>query len=244
MILKKSNKLLIAIILLLSIKAYAIREPRATFMDSRIRVMAYNSNDVFRYTGYYNYQGSIEFEEGETIETISMGDTISWQIVPSGNRMFLKPIEHNATTNMTVITNLRLYFFELHAREATDINDPGLVFIVKFLYPDSKGSMMNFAQRSIPVGPDLTRPEKYNFNYTVSGSEAIAPLKIFDDGQFTYFEFKEKNAPLPAFFTVDKKGNESIVNYQAVDNYIVLEMVASQVTLRYGDEITCVFNEA
>ena len=244
MILKKLSKLFVVIILLLSSKAYAIREPRATFMDSRIRVMAYNSNDVFRYTGYYNYQGSIEFEEGETIETVSMGDTVSWQIVPSGNRMFLKPIEHDATTNMTVITNRRLYFFELHAREAKNINDPGLVFIVKFLYPDSQGSMLNFAQRTVPAGPDLNAPEKYNFNYTISGAEAIAPVKIFDDGQFTYFEFKEKNAPVPAFFTVDKKGNESIVNYQVIGNYIVLEMVASQLTLRYGDEITCVFNES
>ena len=43
---------------------------------------------------------------------------------------------------------------------------------------------------------------------------------------------------------MDKKGNEAIVNYQVVDNYIVLEMVASQLTLRYGEEIACVFNES
>ena len=213
-------------------------------MDSRIRVMVYNPNDVFKYVGYYGYQGSIEFEVNETIDTISMGDTVSWQVVPSGNRIFLKPIESNATTNMTVITNRRLYFFELHAADAKSIHDPGLVFIVKFLYPDNKGTTMNFPKKGIPDCPDLTTPGKYNFNYTISGSDQIAPIKIFDDGQFTYFEFREKNAPVPAFFEVDKKGNEAIVNYQVVDNYIVLEMVASQLTLRYGEEIACVFNES
>lgn len=244
MSLNKLSKLLILIIIFLSNNSYALRDPRATFMDSRIRVIAYNPNDVFRYIGYYNYQGSIEFEEGEVIETISMGDTVSWQIVPSGNRMFLKPTEPEATTNMTVITNRRLYFFELHAREAKNINDPGLAFMVKFLYPENQGSIMSIAQKSIPSGPDLTRPDKYNFKYTISGSDIIAPLKIFDDGQFTYFEFRDKNAPIPAFFTVDKDGNESIVNYQVVGNYVALEMVAPRITLRYGDQITCVFNES
>lgn len=247
MMLKKLKiSIFIALALLLCIDSYAVREPRATFMDSRIRIISYNPNDVFKYTGYYGYQGSIEFEKGENIETVSMGDTISWQIVPSGNRMFLKPIEQDATTNMTVITDRRMYFFELHAADAKNINDPGLVFIVKFLYPgiDSSGGTMNFSQKATPTVPDLTRRGDYNFNYTISGSEVIAPTKIFDDGRFTYFEFKDKNAPIPAFFDVDKKGNESIINYQVVGNYIVLEMVASQLTLRYGDEIACAFNES
>ena len=244
MMLKTLQHSLIGLLIIISHYAFAIREPRATFMDSRIRVMVYSPNDVFRYTGYYGYQGSIEFEDGETIDTISMGDTVSWQIVPSGKRMFLKPTSPDATTNMTLITNKRLYFFELHAREASSINDPGLVFTVKFLYPDSGSSILQSGSKSVPQGPDLSRPEKYNFNYTLSGATSISPIKVFDDGQFTYLEFKDKNAPIPAVFDVDKKGNESIVNYQISGNYIVLEMIATKLTLRYGDAITCVFNES
>ena len=244
MMLKKLQLSIVLLLLLISHEAKAIREPRSTFMDSRIRVMVYNPNDVFKYTGYYGYQGSIEFEEGETIDTISMGDTVSWQIVPSGKRMFLKPISPDATTNMTIITNKRLYFFELHAKDAISINDPGLVFMVKFLYPDTSNAMINIASKTIPTGPDLSKPERYNFNYTLSGAEDTAPIKVFDDGQFTYLEFKDKNAPIPAIFEVDKKGNEAIVNYQVSGTYIVLEIVAPQLTLRYGDAITCVFNES
>ncbi len=222
--------------------AYAIREPRTTSMDSRIRVLVYHPSDVFKYTGYYGYQGSIQLSPEETIETISMGDTVSWQIIPSGNKIFLKPISTDATTNMTLITNMRMYFFELHANTATDINDPGLVFTVKFLYPDSS-DITNFNKTTIPTGPDLKHPEKYNFNYKISGADDIAPIKIFDDGEFTFFEFKNKNIPIPAFFEVLSDNTEAIVNYQTVGNYIVLEKVTSRLTLRRGRDIVCVFNE-
>lgn len=223
--------------------AYAIREPRATAMDSRIRVLNYNPNDVFKYTGYYGYQGSIEFAPGETIETISMGDTVSWQIIPSGNRIFLKPVQENATTNMTLLTNHRTYFFELHAKDAMSINDPGMVFIVRFIYPDAT-DISNFQKTNVPDGPDLKHPEKFNFDYTISGSDLYAPIKIFDDGEFTYFQFKNKNLSIPAFFEVASDNSEKLVNYQVVGDYIVLEKVTRRLTLRHGRDIVCVFNES
>ena len=240
---KPTNKLILLIFLVFSfcMKVHAIREPRATSMDSRLRVMSYSPNDVFKYTGYYGYQGSIEFDVDETISTISMGDTTSWQIIPSENRMFLKPTEKDAFTNMTIITNRRLYFFELHAEKASGPSDPGLVFAVKFLYPESSTSSL-YMNTSYAM-PDLSRPEQYNFNYTISGSDLIAPIRIFDDGKFTYFEFKEKNTPIPAIFEVDANRNEAIINYQVLGNYIAVESVSARFTLRYGNEITCVFNE-
>jgi type IV secretion system protein VirB9 len=235
--------LFLGLMLWVALPCLAVKEPRATSVDSRLRVMTYNPNDIFKYTGYYGYQGNMEFEADETIDTISMGDTTSWQIVPSGNRMFLKPIEEDATTNMTIITNKRLYFFELHAAKANGPDDPGLVFAVKFLYPDSDTSSMYSYHSSYAI-PDLSKPDKYNFNYTISGSELVAPVKIFDDGVFTYFEFKDKNAAVPAIFEVDADRTESVINYQVIGPYIAVEMVASQFTLRYGSHITCVFNEA
>ena len=56
-------------------------------------------------------------------------------------------------------------------------------------------------------------------------------------------EFREKNSEIPAIFQVDPFGSELIVNYRVSGNYIVIERVASQYTLRYGKNVTCVFNE-
>lgn len=132
------NLLTFIALLFFSLNAFAIRESRPTPIDSRIRVMVYNPNDVFKFTGYYGYQASIELGNGEEVVSISMGDTTSWQIVPAGSRIFIKPMEPDATTNMTLITNKRTYFFELYAQETTDIRDPEMVFNVKFLYPDEE----------------------------------------------------------------------------------------------------------
>lgn len=239
------NRVIFFILMLcMAMHSHAVREPRATSGDQRLRVIAYSPNVVFKYVGYYGYQGSIELQEGEEIGTITMGDSTGWQMHPAGNRIFLKPIDKDATTNMTLITNKRMYFFELHAEKAKNIDDPGLAFIVKFLYPDSEQQSVSADTTPSSLIPNLRKLENFNFKYSISGSAIVAPIKIFDDGRFTYFEFRDKNAPVPAFFSVDDDGKESIVNYQVAGDYIVVERVESRFTLRHGKEVTCVFNES
>jgi hypothetical protein len=45
------------------------------------------------------------------------------------------PIDDIADTNATVITNKRVYYFQLHAEEAAGLDDPRLAYEVRFLYP-------------------------------------------------------------------------------------------------------------
>src|SRR4051812_48151751 len=168
--------------------AYATREPRPIQIDHRVRIVMYQPDEVYRFTGHYRYQSSIEFGKDEEIRTISMGDSTAWMMNPSGNRLFLKPVEQDATTNMTLITTKHVYLFELHARETDDIADKDMVFIMRFIYPDDgmAQTLSNYLD-SVPE-PDLeNEPDKYNFSYTVAGTDVIAPIRIFDDGQFTYF---------------------------------------------------------
>lgn len=230
--------------------AHAVQQSHEIAADSRVRTFVYDPNEVFIFTGHYRYQSSIELSPEETIQSVSVGDSFGWQIVPSGSRIFLKPTEPDATTNMTVITDQRIYLFELHAEEAEGIRDNEMVFSVRFSYPDEGGvtnSVTEFAKEEIPdLSDDVlkTDMENYNFNYTVTGSHLISPVKIFDDGEFTYIEFKDKNADVPAIFMVDGFGSESVINYRAAGNYIVIERVASQYTLRHGDDVACIFNES
>lgn len=231
-----------------SIAVATMQQSRPLPVDSRLRVMTYSPNGIHHYVGYYNYQASILLEEGEEVETISMGDTMAWQIVPAQNRIFIKPIASNpadANTNMLLITNKRVYHFVLEASEVGEdgVNDPNLVFETKFLYPTAEGdgAVQRFNKQKTP---DLSEPEKYNFNYTISGSENLAPLRAFDDGEFSYFQFENINADIPAFFLVDGEGNEELINYRIADDYVVVERVSSVFTLRHGKEVVCVFNEA
>lgn len=243
------NRILVFLTLfLIANNAFAIRESRPTPIDSRIRVMVYHPDDVFKFTGYYGYQASIELAKDEEVVSISMGDTTSWQIVPAGYRIFIKPVEQNATTNMTLITNKRTYFFELYAEESEDIRNPGMVFNVKFIYPDEdEEDHIKVFSKSALAGPDLSKPEKLNFLYSISGHEEIAPIKIFDDGEFTYLQFRDKNNEIPAIFAVDEDLRESMVNFRLDpknSNLIVVEQVFHKLTLRAGKKISCIFNEA
>lgn len=223
--------------------AWALQEPSRLPTDQRLRTYTYDPNDVYKFTGHYKFQSSIELSPSETIATISLGDSLAWQVTPSGNRIFLKPVEPDATTNMTVVTNQRIYHFELHAEEAESIEDEAIVFAARFFYPNETegGALKHFHKDK---EPDLENDaEKFNFRYTVSGSTLSAPTRIFDDGEFTYFQFPEKNAEIPAFYMVDPDGTENVINYHMAGRYVVVERVASQFTLRNGPEVTCVFNE-
>jgi type IV secretion system protein VirB9 len=228
--------------------SFSLREARPTPIDERIKLMVYNPHDVFKYTGYYGYQANIQFDKNEQIDSVSMGDSTAWQIVPAGNRMFIKPIEQDATTNMTVITNKRTYYFELYAENAKDIRDPDIAFSVKFLYPDDDGeadSIRNVGGTG-SLDPDLEHPEILNFHYSMSGSNEIAPMQVYDDGEFTYILFRDKNAEIPAIFAVDEDLQEYMVNYrmsQVTKNLVIVEQVYPKLSLRSGKKITCIFNE-
>ncbi len=233
---------------LLSISASAVIIPTPIATDARIKTVMYSPNEVIKYTGFYGYQSSILFAPDEEIGTISLGDSIPWVLNPMGNRLFLKPVEQDATTNMTLITNKHTYFFELHADDVKapsggeGISDKRLTFELRIVYPEEQMAGLN----SIDHVPDLEQDDlsKFNFRYTISGSDDIAPIRIFDDGEFTYFQFRNKNADVPGFWQVDKDGNESIINYRTRGDYIVVERVSARYTLRHGNSVVCVFNEA
>jgi type IV secretion system protein VirB9 len=221
--------------------AFALKDSKPIASDRRIRTVVYNDNEIYKFVGHYDYQSVIEFESDEEVLTVSMGNSVTWQVVPAGNRMFIKPVQQDAMTNMTVITNKRTYHFELHAEEANNINDPDMVFVLRFIYGRGAGIAVSNYMDSVP--DPMLDPEKYNFNYVLSGAEEISPVRIFDDGQFTYFEFRDKNAEIPGFFLVHGDGSESLINFRTRGDYIVVERVAAQFTLRHGQDIVCIFNQ-
>lgn len=238
--------IVIALIIFSTSFANAAGIPRPLGGENRIKIINYTPNTVFKFVGHYEFQSIIEFGIDEEIDTISMGTPTPWQLVPAGNRIFLKPVEENATTNMTVITNKRMYFFEMHAEEATGVHDENLNFVIKFVYPEQYnlgvGGPITNAQTS--KGPDLTKPENYNYDYTISGDKSdFEPIQVFDDGEFTYLKFRDINSEFPAIFAVDVQGNEGLVNYRQEKGYVVVERVAHRFTLRHGSETICVFNE-
>ncbi len=206
-------------------------------VDPRMRVIAYDPDQVVALAGHLGYQMMIEFDAGERIENVSIGDSVSWQITPNraANLLFIKPVERHAATNMTVVTNLRRYAFELRAY------DPGraenlITYNLRFIYPAPPAVL----EEAPPVEaePDVA---ELNFNYSFSGARAIIPAKVFDDGRFTFFEFAE-GLDSPAIFVIGPDGGEELVNNQVRGRYTVVDRVAEEFVLRYGRSRTRVHN--
>lgn len=120
--------------------------------DSRVKTFVYNPNDIYRIYTHYGYQSNIEFGEKERIRTISVGDRVSWQIIPSRNRLFIRPLEHGAQTNMTIITNERAYQFDLQSSEDRILKPTDeLVYVARFYYPDEETESL-----SLPIVPSIS----------------------------------------------------------------------------------------
>ena len=242
------KKILISILFLFifSSLTYSVQSPRTLGKEKRFKTYMYNPNDVYKYTGYYLHQAYIEFEKDETVQTISLGDPTPWATSVLQNRLFLKPIDKYPQTNMTVITSKRTYYFEMDALEADSFNESEIPFFIRFIYPTtSDKNIVKFNVTAIRDDyPNLSDLSKYNFNYEFAGSSEIAPIKVFDDGTFTYMEFKINNSEIPAIFSVNEKGYETLVNFRIVEEYIVIEQVSAQFTLRSGGNIVCVYNNS
>lgn len=157
----------------------AVKAQDAVVTDSRIKTLVYNPNDVFSLLMVYGYQSNIEFSSKEDIQTVSVGDRVGWQIVPSGHRLFIRPQEFGAHTNMTVITNKRAYQFDL--KSAPDENLPEseeLVYVARFFYPedDKLQGVIGGASQLNKVQPQGVLSDMRNQNVTADTNNV--PVKV------------------------------------------------------------------
>ncbi|NDB82721.1 MAG: hypothetical protein EB127_08275 [Alphaproteobacteria bacterium] len=142
---KGKNKILTiimnALLILHPTIALSFDEDLPLTRDTRIKTYIYNKSEVFMLALHFGYQSHIEFAEGEVPQTISVGDTFAWKMTPINNRLFIRPLEKNIKTNMTVITNKRTYQFDLVAKELEEGEEEDLVYQIKFFYPKKVGSL-------------------------------------------------------------------------------------------------------
>ncbi|SAK83229.1 conjugal transfer protein TrbG/VirB9/CagX [Caballeronia fortuita] len=231
---------------LIPASSFAAKLPHALVTDDRVKQVPYDPNQVYEVVGTYGYQTSIEFANDEVVKVVSLGDSIAWQTVPYQNRLFIKPVEPNAATNLTVVTDKRTYYFKLTSSKARTTQ----TFLVRFIYPNSASNMNSTlgssagASRSDAHASNGIDPARLNIDYGTSGDKTAIPLKrAFDDGQFTYFLF-DQNAEIPSFYAVGPDGTESAVSPRREGQFMVVKRTASLFTLRNGTAHLCVQNNA
>lgn len=238
--------------LALAAPAHAGRTPNPIATDNRIRQVQYDPNQVYEVVGSYGFQTTLEFGRNEGVVNWVVGDSIAWQVrhaAATPNKLFIKPVEPNATTNLTVTTSCCTYYMSLGS--AKDRSRP--TYVVRFIGAGSgdmagpRAAAPAPAARQAANSGTLVDPSRQNIDYEWAGDKkAIRLQRVFDDGQFTWFKF-EQGAQIPVIQVVESDGTPSTVNARRQGDFLVVERTAAMFTLLSGPDgktTLCVKNNA
>jgi type IV secretion system protein VirB9 len=211
--------------------------------DTRIRVMPYSNDRVYRLVGYVGYQIDLEFEADEVFVGLGAGDIEGLSFASQGNHLFLKPKASKVNTNLTVLTNRREYQFDYTAGgERPDAREPDVTYVLRFSYPKPPPAVDTAARVAHDLdGAIAQRPR--NFDYWYCGFPALKPVAAWDDGVHTRLRFGA-HAELPAIFVRNDDGSESLLNFNMESGDVVIHRVARRFVLRRGLLRGCIVNKS
>ena len=239
--------------------ALAEQTPRSLGADARIREVNYTDGNVIQIRSAFRTATQIEFAPGEVIKFVAMGDTVSWEVAPADNSLFVKPRERAGSTNLIVVTDFqgtkRNYTFELSA--VAGARAPGTFFKVRLRYPEYEALQARLAQQRAQLTAALAAQNgaiksaldigvlegKRNLNYKVQGSTALQPSEVSDNGQFTVLRFPNQRE-IPAIFTVNPDGSEATASFDVRDEFVVVHGVYKEMRLRRGKVVLSIYNES
>lgn len=204
----------------------AMAWPAAADSNPHIQTIAWSPDEVTVLTGAMGWQITIEFGEDERIENVSIGDSTAWLVTPNkrARNLFLKPLRRDAATNMIVITDKRRYAFALNVAERRSSTP----WIVAFDHPRPVVEVIE--EPPPPAAP----PPVFNYAYDISGTPALRPARVWDDGRQTYFEFGEGQA-IPAIFADGPGKTETLVNVVMRGRVAVVQQLGERFTVRIGE---------
>ena len=189
--------------------------------DPRIQNVLYDAEQVVQLQGTPGFQTDVEFAADEAIENVAVGDSAAWQVTPNrrGDHLFVKPLIAGVTTNMTVVTSARTYFFE-----RAPLSSGEVPYMVRFRYPSAQSAAND------------TPPAAIEGRYRLSGAQALRPSRIADDGVHTYIEWPHE-ASLPAVYALNSQGQETLVNGGMRDGLFVIDGIAQRLVFRIDSEV-------
>lgn len=226
--------------------------------DARIREVNYTDGDVIQIRSAFRTATQIEFAAGEVIKFVAMGDTVSWEVAPADNSLFVKPREQAGATNLIVVTDFqgttRNYTFELSTVANTRAG--GTFFKVRLRYPEYEAQQAQLAAQRAQLAAALAAQNgairsaldigvlegARNLDYTVQGSPDLQPSEVSDNGQFTVLRFPNQRE-IPAIFTVNPDGSEATASFDVRDEFVVVHGVYREIRLRRGRAVLCIYNE-
>lgn len=229
-------------------------------VDSRIKTLVYNQNEIYTLNLKIGFQTIIEFSIDESIELISIGEPYPWKLTPVERRLFIKPLQVGVRTNLTVITNKMVYLFDLQSDATSSNDDFDVIHVVRFFYPQvpldqSQYSLDNYLSYKEGKAVDSIAKTRglsgeaigntdlsnaaggneqvaVNLNYSFVGEyNKITPVEIFDDRKDTFFRFKS-NEDSPRIYSVSATGKRKLLQQKHIGDFVVVPGVHTKFYLK------------
>jgi type IV secretion system protein VirB9 len=191
--------------------------------DPHIQFVEYSPDQVVQLEGAPGYQITVELAPDEQVQNVAVGDSGAWQVTANrtGNHLFVKAIVAGVSTNMTVITDLRLYTFALSPLYGAG----DMAYTVRFRYPAAAAGQ---EEEATAAGDNL---------YRLRGAKALRPSEMSDDGTHTYIRWP-REATLPAVYSVNEGGEEVLVNgMMREDDVFVIDSIAPKLVFRIDRQV-------
>ena len=222
---------LVYIAFLASLATPALSEvvPTPMRVDARSTTAVFQEGQVYKIYTQLRRVTLITLAPGERFLDFKAGDTESFVFsdTESANAILVKPVIAGAVTNGVIVTNRRFYLVELYESSSRQPH-----YAVSFTSPADGGS--GSGKTLVAAG----FPKSYTISAKSRDAE-IAPIRVWDDGQRTYFQFSP-DAPTPSIYRADARGREYIVNGRTDGTTSTVGRRSDRWVIRYGDQYVCI----
>ncbi|MDC7693475.1 P-type conjugative transfer protein TrbG [Asticcacaulis sp. DXS10W] len=224
--------------------AAATQGPEAGSYLNAVQVYTFSDGTLYRLFTAPDKVSDIVLQPGESLISVSAGDTGRWVIgdTTSGSgegkqtHILVKPYSAGLKTNLIITTDRRTYHLQLESSRFT------AMAAVTWRYPQdqllTKKLEAPVAVTSPPVPVIMGLPlESLRFAYRITGAKpAWRPVRAFDDGQRVYIEFPADLAlsEAPPLFVVRADGKPDLLNYRVQGRFYVTDVLFSEAELRLG----------
>lgn len=222
----------------------ALIEPSVDGYVNAIQVYPYTEGALFRLYSSPGQVSDIALQPGETLISVSAGDTVRWVVgdTSSGSgpthraHVLVKPISAGIRTNLMIATDRRTYHLELEA-----VNGAYMAAL-SWRYPSDEFAELtarnsraqSLAAQSIETSLSL---DELRFDYRVTGDQPKwRPVRVFDDGRQVFIQMPDDigTMDMPPLFILGGSGEAELVNYRVRSNYYIVDRLFEAAELRFG----------
>ena len=216
----------------------ALQKPSDASLVGALHEFAYERGALYAIQASPQRITDIALEQGETLLSVSAGDTTRWIVGDARSgvgpatqaHVLVKPNAPSLATNLVIMTDRRVYHVELKS-----VAGPAMA-AVSWRYPAELVLQNQLPPQAQAPSPPPFTPEALNLRYRISGAKPDwRPLAAFDDGQQVFIEMPERihTMEAPPLFVIGDQGAE-LVNYRVQGNYYVVDRLFTKAELRLG----------